>query len=250
MNRLALEPTHPLQKIGILTVVFSLLLPVYASPVRAYEVAPVPDGGTLEGSIRFKGDPPANQSHQVVNNPDFCGSSVQEETFLVNPKNRGFKNVVISIEGVQKGKGPDNPMILIQNKNCHFFPHIMTGMAGDTYEVRNSDPVLHNTHLYLEENSILNVAMPAGGKNIRKTIGQPGIIKVKCDAHKFMQGWVVISDSPYSAVSDDEGRFSIGDIPAGKYKVRVWHEALPSVEREITISKGKKSELTVEMEMK
>jgi plastocyanin len=223
------------------------LLTLWPLQIFAYEVISVENGGVLEGTIKFKGEVPVNHSHMVVNNPDFCGASVLDETYLVDPTHHGIKNVVISIEGITRGKKESTSTIMIENKKCHFAPHMMTGMAGDSYEIRNEDPVLHNTHLYVEETSILNVAMPSGGKNIRRSIGQPAIIKVKCDAHKFMLGWVFVSDSPYLAITNDEGSYQISEIPEGTYKVRIWHEGFPSKEKEVTILKGKKTELSLDL---
>jgi plastocyanin len=225
---------------------FSLIIP--NGQAMAYEIAPVDDGGELYGTIKIKGNPPENKVHPVTNNPDFCGNTVQEEVIVVNPKNQGLKNVVIHIEGIKKGKKEASSIIFIENKKCHFTPHVMTGMAGDAYEIRNLDPVLHNTHLYLEEISLLNVAMPSGGKNIRRSFTQTGVVKVKCDAHKFMQGWVVLSDNPYTAVTDEEGNYRISEIPPGKYRIKAWHEGVPGKEKEVTILPGKKTELSVDLD--
>lgn len=230
---------------GCFLILFSEL--TFPSNLLAYDVIPVHLGGELIGTIKFKGEPPANPSNQVVNNPDFCGSSVQEETFLVNPENRGLENVVISIEDIQHGKKPLFSSVVIENRHCHFVPHVQGAMVGDSYEIRNSDPVLHNTHLHLEGSTLMNIAMPPGGKNVKKSILQAGIINVKCDAHKFMQGWIPVMDNPYFAVTDKEGNYRISGIPPGKYKIKVWHEGLPGTEKEETIFPDKKTELSLDL---
>ena len=216
----------------------------------AYEVIPVNQGGELAGTIKFKGDPPSNPSHQALNNPDFCGSTVQEETFLINPGNRGLENVVISIESIQQGKKPSVSTVVIENRHCHFVPHVQAGMVGDFYEIRNSDPVLHNTHLHMEDSTLMNVAMPPSGRNIKKTLLQAGIINVKCDAHKFMQGWVPVFENPYFAVTDKEGNYKISGIPPGRYKIKIWHEGLPATGKEVTISPDKKTELSLDVTLR
>ncbi|MBI3605195.1 MAG: hypothetical protein HY202_04110, partial [Nitrospirae bacterium] len=211
------------------------------SNLLAYDVVPVTQGGELAGTIKFKGNPPSNQSHQVVNNSEFCGSTVEEETYLITRDNKGLGNVVISIEDISRGKKPLSADIIIENRHCRFVPHVQTGMVGNSYEIRNSDPVLHNTHLHMEGVSILNIAMPAGGKNIKKAISQKGVISTRCDAHKFMQGWIYVTENPYVAVTNKEGNYRISDIPPGKYKIKVWHEGLPAKEKEITIFPDKKT---------
>lgn len=222
-----------------------LALSCLTSRTFAYDIIPVDQGGELKGMVRFGGEPPANAARQVLNNVDFCGASVEEEKYLIG-QNHALRNVVVTIEGIQRGKKPSAELLVIENRKCHFVPHVLAGMVGASYEVRNTDPVLHNTHLHLEEATLLNVAMPPGGKNIRKTMGQTGLINMKCDAHKFMQGWLVSTDNPYSAVTDQEGNFKISDIPPGKYKIRFWHEGFPAREKEVEILPKKSTELSVD----
>ena len=189
-------------------------------------------------------------AHPVTQNPEYCGASVQEETYLVQPGTQGIKNVVIQIEGIERGKKPSHSPLLIENKHCHFIPHLLVGMAGDTFEVRNSDPGLHNTHLHLEEASILNVAMPPGGRNVKRPLPAPGIVDIRCDARKFMQGWLVVTDNPYAAITDEEGNYKISGIPPGTYKVKIWHEGLPEEEKEVMISPGGKTRLNLSLGLK
>ncbi|MBI1822931.1 MAG: hypothetical protein HY200_03110 [Nitrospirae bacterium] len=233
---------------GFILMLFSQVF--YSSRLHAYEVIPVKHGGELFGTIKYKGDPPANLSNPVANNSEFCGSTVQDETYLINTENRGIENVVISFENIQQGKKPIFSTIVIENRNCHFVPHVQGAMVGDSYEIRNSDPILHNTHLHMEEQTILNVAMPAGGRNIKKPLTKAGIIHAKCDAHKFMQGWISIMDNPYFAVTDKEGKYDISNIPSGKYKVKIWHEGLLAQEEEITVLPDKKTNLSVNLTSK
>ena len=217
------------------------------SNLFAYEVVPVTHGGELFGAITFKGDAPPNPTDPVLRNPDFCGATIQEETYLISRENHGLENVVIHIENIRSGKKPLESTVVIEDRHCHIIPHVQGGMVGGSYEIRNSDPVLHNPNLRLEGTTLVNVAMPAGGKNIKKTFSQGGIVDVKCNAHQFMQGWVFVADNPYYAVTDAEGNYRIFGIPAGRYKIKVWHEGLPGREIEVTIYPDKKTELSLEL---
>ena len=217
------------------------------SPLSAYEIAPVEQGGELFGTIRYDGKPPSRSGFQVSNDQDYCGSIVENESFQVNPENYALQNAVVSIENIKKGKKPLNSTVVIKSRNCRFVPHVQAAMEGDSYELRNADIVLHIAHLHLGETTLFNVAMPPNGSNIRKPLLQAGIISIKCDAHTFMQGWLVVFNNPYFAVSDQDGKFSITDIPAGKYRVTIWHEGLPVKEKEVTISQDKKTILSMDM---
>lgn len=233
----------------LLAVFFLIMFSGVINPrlLFAYEVVSVKRRGELVGKVKFDGEIPSNPSHPDLINADFCGSIVQEETFLVNQTNRGLKNVVIVIENVRRGKPPAFDSIVIENKKCRFVPHVQATTVGDSYEIRTLDPILHNIHLSMETLTLLNVAMPPGGKAIRKPISQAGLIKVKCDTHKFMQGWVFVADSPYFAVTDKNGNYSIKDIPIGDYRVKIWHEGLPGKEERVTILPNETTRLSLDL---
>jgi len=65
--------------------------------LHAYTEIPVENGGELSGTITFKGEPPVNPPAKVIFNPEYCGNSVYEETYVMNPQNKGLEKVVISI---------------------------------------------------------------------------------------------------------------------------------------------------------
>jgi hypothetical protein len=51
-----------------------------------------------------------------------------------------------------------------------------------------------------------------------------------------MSGWVVVTDTPYVALTDDQGNFSIKDVPAGTYTVQFWHEKLGKQTKQVTVA--------------
>jgi plastocyanin len=197
---------------------------VWGTPAPAYEVAPVPDGGSLAGSVKFGGTPPRLDALPVRKNQDVCGQSVANEALVLGPSN-GVKGSVIVIEGVPRGKKAEGELVL-DNTRCVFAPHVSAVMAGATARVRNSDPVLHNAHGSLGGKTIFNSALSTKGRvvDITAKLKQPGVVKVLCDAHTHMFGWIVVHDSPYFAVTDEKGNFRIDGIPPGKYRVTMWHE--------------------------
>ncbi|MBI3029406.1 MAG: carboxypeptidase regulatory-like domain-containing protein [Candidatus Rokubacteria bacterium] len=190
----------------------------------AYEVAPVPDAGSLTGSVRFAGTPPRPDPIPVRKNQDVCGPSVPNEALVLGP-NRGVKGSVILVEGVARGKKAEGELVL-DNARCLFVPHAAAVMAGAPVKAKTSDPVLHNAHGILSGKTIFNFALSVKGRvvDITSKLKQPGVVKVLCDAHTHMSAWIVVHDSPYFAVTDGEGGFRIDGIPPGKYTVTLWHE--------------------------
>jgi hypothetical protein len=133
---------------------------------------------------------------------------------------------VVWIEGITKGKKPDTAEVVVDNVKCLFAPHVGGVAIRGKAAVKNSDPVLHNTHGFLEKVTVFNLALPNQGQviDITRRLKKPGIVEIQCDAHTHMRGWLVVKEDPYFAVSDGSGAFKITDIPPGKYKVTAWHE--------------------------
>jgi len=99
-------------------------------------------------------------------------------------------------------------------------------MVGAKARVKNSDGILHNTHGFLAKTTVFNLALPNRDQmiDITKRLTKPGVVRVLCDAHPHMFAWMIVHDSPYVAVTDEHGVFKIDGIPAGTYKVTMWHE--------------------------
>ena len=240
------------------------------SASAAYEEIPVTDGGTLSGVVRFTGTAPKLEPIAVNKNRDVCGEQKGSEA-LVLGADRGVKGGVVLIEGVTKGKKGAGDVVIDNNK-CLFIAHVTGTGPGDRVRVKNSDPILHNTHGRVHASTaagrqnVFNLALPTKDQmvDITKRLAKPGVVRLLCDAHPHMSAWMIVHDSPYFAVTDDRGAFRIDGVPPGTYKVTLWHEGYQpkgadkdgrpiygephTVTREVTIAR--KGSVTVDFELK
>jgi hypothetical protein len=201
-----------------------LLAAALAAPAAAYEVVSVPDAGALAGVVRFAGTPPRLDPLPVNKNRDVCGETKAAEALVIGPE-RGVRGTVILLEGVTRGRKAAGDVVL-DNARCVFVSHVTAVMAGERTRVKNSDPILHNTHGFLGKPTVFNLALPNRDQmiDITKRLTRPGIIRVVCDAHPHMTAWMIVHDSPYYAVTDERGAYRIEGIPPGGYRVTMWHE--------------------------
>jgi hypothetical protein len=213
-------------------------------PVLGYEEIEVTNGGTVVGEVKFRGTYSGPAQLQVSKNQDFCGQHVLSEKLIVGG-NKGLKNVVITLEGIAQGKKVDkSTKPILDNVHCRFVPHVQAVTLGTKLEIRNSDPILHNTHGFLDKKTVFNLALPLKGQKILKRLRKPGIVRVKCDAgHEWMRAYIVVTEHPYHAVTDETGSFQITDIPPGNYQLRAWHEELGTKVQEVVIEAGKESKV-------
>jgi hypothetical protein len=229
----------------ILTILWTLAFLAGNSAALAYEVVEVSDGGAISGKITASGSIPANPQLTISKDTDLCGDSLTADYVIVDSSG-GLKNAVVMLEGVAAGKDYDKKaVVLFDNVECMFTPHVAVAVKGQMLGVNNSDPILHNTHMYQGNNNrtLYNIALPLQDKVVKKPLRRPGKVTVKCDAHEWMLGYLYVSDNPYITVTKQDGSFSIDNVPAGTYKVLIWHETLGETTMDVTVTAGEQTVL-------
>jgi hypothetical protein len=208
--------------------------------VCAYEGDPAIAGVTVSGQILYVGSVPESKRLPVVRDNEFCGETVSVTKIHVERPSGGIDGVVLSLEGLSRGKPLllDKTVIAVENRTCQFVPRINVAVVGSELKIINSDPILHNTHIRVGARSgrtFINVAQPAGVDAIIRKLGRAGIFDVRCDAHTFMQAFIHVFEHPYFAVTDSTGRFRMTQVPPGTYRLHMWHEALGTRTKTITV---------------
>ena len=205
----------------------------------AYEGGAVTNGGSLSGQVKFVGAPPAPEKFEVTKDNEACGKEKVKPDLIVGAGG-GLANAVVVVKA-SKGKPltvPTEPFVFDQ-KGCEYHPHVLAFPAGSSIRVLNPDGVLHNVHVSGKVNPEANRAMPKFQKQVDwKVEKAEWPIAVKCDAHPWMHAYWLSMDQPYYAVTDGDGNFKIGDIPAGDYEVEVWHETLGKTTQKVAIQGG------------
>ncbi len=203
------------------------------------DAAKAEDWGTLKGRFIFDGTPPKMEKIEVNKDVEYCGMppAPMEETYIVGPKGE-VKNVIIWVRTPKTIKvHPDvakltSDKAVIDNLHCRFDPHITVCRPNQPLEVKNSDPVSHNTNAALT-NDPFNVIVAANTSADRKLSG-PELwpAPVSCNIHGWMKGFLVAPPTPYIALSDKDGKFEIANLPAGtEIEFQVWHEGKAAVQK-------------------
>lgn len=206
------------------TIIAWTLAAAFSGPAWAYQEVAVTDGGNISGTVKFVGSMPKLEPIVLTQDNEACGKAVSSEFLIANPQSKGLKNTVVFIENIEKGKKLEVKPAVLDNSKCLFVPHVQAVHLGATLDVKNSDPILHNTHSYLGSVTVFNLALPMQGQVLKRKITKPGPIRVQCDAHPHMSAWVVAVDHPYFSVTDEHGNFQLTGIPPGTYKIVAWHE--------------------------
>src|SRR5919106_2577196 len=189
-------------------------------------------GGTIEAEVKYNGAPVVEKL-KVNKDTEQCGTETTLEKVAVGG-NKGLANAVVSVPGV---KGASKAKAVIDQKGCKFVPHVVVMQPGEI-DIKNSDGILHNIHTYSTANPSINKAQPKFKKTMTEKFEKPEIVKVTCDVHSWMLGWVAVMPHPYFGVTDANGVAKIENAPAGKQTIEIWHETLGKATKEVEVKPG------------
>lgn len=209
----------------------ALVLSTQIAMAGGYKEIEVKDGGTIEGTVHYEGKAPPAKT--VTQDTNVCGSSTPDVALQV--KDGKLQYAVVFLKKVKEGKAfaKEHGSATSDQKKCVFVPHVTLVKEGGEVEFKNSDSVLHNVKANSIRNGQFNEGVEAG-KSIKKKFEKGhDAVKVSCSVHPFMASWIVVMPHPYYAVTGEDGSFKLTDVPAGKYKVIVWH---PTKDKACTVS--------------
>jgi len=216
----------------------------------AYETIDVKDGGTISGEVKFSGTPPTPEKIVTTKDQEVCGKTEKVNESLLVGANKGIQNVVVSISNIQKGKKMAETGGTLDQKDCRYAPHVVLSPAGTELSIVNSDGILHNIHTSSTKNPSFNKAQPKFKKEMKESFVQPETVKLSCDVHGWMSGWLIVQDTPYYAITDANGAFKITDVPPGDYELKLWHETLGETTQKISVKAKEETKIAAEMAKK
>ena len=214
----------------------------------AYEAITVTNGATVAGKVSFTGSVPAPKTFELRRYYDreYCATlSDGKGHRLLKEVNVGqdgdLKDVVVVIEGVEKGKAFTATDAEVEASLCQFLPFVTVVSDKRRVTVFNRDPVSHDIQGYAYDQAGVDIVLHRPALHVSGTTDVVQLVKgrkvftMQCGMHPYMQNWGYAIDNPYYAVTGPNGAFTIGDLPAGTYRLKAWHPILGTQEREITV---------------
>ncbi|HET6574402.1 MAG TPA: carboxypeptidase regulatory-like domain-containing protein [Fimbriiglobus sp.] len=218
-----------------------------ATPAKTTAAAPVdikPAAGTatIVGKVRYSGEPPKRKPINFGPEKKCCDAHKTpplDDTLVVSP-DREVQWVLVRIAGKVPGNypPPSQPAVIDQH-GCIFSPHVLPVLTGQEIEIRNGDEVLHNVRGEAILNPPFNRNLPKAADPLKLKFSTAEVgVKVKCDVHFWMGGYIHVMPHPFFAVTGEDGAFAINQVPPGTYKLETWHEKLGKQAQEITVKDG------------
>jgi hypothetical protein len=229
----------------------------------AYEEAMVSNGGTITGMVQFSGELPMPTPFELRRYPDrvYCGALSDGSGYrllrevAVGPQ-QGLKDVVVTVEGIEKGKPFEFTETKLEANICQFIPFVSVMRENHPLTVKNLDQVSHDLQIYErdQEHVFIMFHRPAltrsGTSDIIKFTGNRRDVSMQCGMHPFMQGHGLAVENPYYAITGLEGTFEITGLPAGRHRIKAWHPTLGEKVQEVTVAENGTTSLGFSFEAK
>jgi hypothetical protein len=194
--------------------------------------------GSISGTVTTTASGPGPV--RVTIDQKVCGNEIADESVVVNGSG-GVANAVITLAGVKAATPAASG---VMNEKCRFSPRVQIVRPNAVITTSSADPILHTTNAQIDSGKVLfNVAVPVPGLKINKPVAGMGLVRLTCNTHPWMRGFIVVTDE-MAAISGGDGTFTLKDVPVGTYELRIWHETLKGAPQRVTVAAGKPSTVT------
>jgi plastocyanin len=209
-----------------------LLLPlVLAGLLLSAAATAAPATGTIRGRVEVRIDRPAREGRP---DPSSLGNSGAGR----DPDRR---RSVVYLETAPRAAFESNEdrRGRVDQRNERFVPHVLAITAGTWVDFPNGDRTYHNV-FSLSKTKEFDLGRYAVGRSRAVRFEKPGIVRIFCDIHSHMSAFILVFAHRFYAVTDDEGRYRIENVPPGTYSVAVWNETAHDEppRRVVTIGEG------------
>jgi hypothetical protein len=203
-------------------------------------VAGPPTSGAISGKVTLSGVPPKSKPLDLSKEPDCVKMHASNPLFaetVVTGSGNSLRNVVVYISSGATDYSPAPPApAIFDQQGCHYATHVLAFRVGQEVKISNSDPISHNIHPLAKVNREWNKIQPPGTPPFSYAYDHEEFIPIKCNIHPWMQGYFVVLKTSHFAVTGDDGRFYLPDLPPGHYTVTAWHESFGTINKDITVT--------------
>jgi hypothetical protein len=197
----------------------------------------------VTGTVSFTGAAPANpaidMSEEAACKAKHTGTITDPQVVVRDGK---VANVFVYVKGglpANATYSPPSETVVLDQEGCLYKPRMLGVMAGQTIDIKNSDPVLHNIKAVPKVNRGFNISQPTAGMVSKRKFDRPEqMVPLECNVHSWMHANVGVMPHPFFATTGENGTFRIEGLPPGTYEIEAWHEKLGPKTMTVTVGDG------------
>ncbi|HEY7498427.1 MAG TPA: carboxypeptidase regulatory-like domain-containing protein [Vicinamibacterales bacterium] len=182
--------------------------------------------GTIRGRVELRQPPP-----DLARRPNAADVAMPRPH---DPTDR--RRSVVYLESAPRAafEHRDEARAKLDQRNETFVPHVLAIVAGTTVDFPNNDQTFHNV-FSLSALKPFDLGRYAAGRSKSVRFDRPGVIRVFCDIHSHMSAFILVFAHRFFAVTDDDGRYRLDNVPPGTYTVIAWNESTPNDSRRVVV---------------
>ena len=204
-----------------------------------YRAGPVAHAAKVTGTISYTGTPSADTLVVVPADQNGCGKQLVIPT--LQRRNGKLQGALVWLPDIRSGAPlPFNRRYELTNNDCAWDPVLQAAVVDGTLNVSNYDPLVERAFItdVATRDTVASAPFTDNGQIIPydKLLRTPGVYELSMESRPMSRAWVAVLDTPYFAVTDANGTFSMDSVPPGTHTVRVWHPLLGITEGQVTVA--------------
>lgn len=204
---------------------FALLWPAVGAVIVGASPGPPAADGAIAGTVTI-----TEPLHPVARRPNVEGMGMPDPRDVPD-----WRTSVVYLETAPRGAFEEREgRARMDQRHEAFVPHVLAITVGTTVDFPNNDATYHNV-FSLSKTRSFDLGRYSAGHSKAVRFDRPGIVRVFCDIHSHMNAFILVFSHRFFAVTGDDGRYRIDDVPPGTYTVVVWNERLPRTSKPVTI---------------
>ena len=206
--------------------VFRILVLALAIAINHSDATANAAAGTIRGRVELRQAP---ADHARRPDPGTIGMPAPP-----GPTDRRRSVVYLDPAPQPAFEAREGTRVRMDQRDETFVPHVLAIVAGTTVDFPNNDETYHNV-FSLSKEKPFDLGRYARGRSKSVRFDRPGIIRVFCDIHAHMSAFIFVFAHRYFAVTDQDGRFRLENVPPGKYNLVAWNESTPEEARQVVV---------------
>jgi plastocyanin len=186
----------------------------------------------------------------LVSAPGAPAATLAGKVVLVKDgvEQKDASNAVVWIEGARQAAGGAAARGEMKSSSKRFAPRVVAVSTKATVEFPNADPIYHNAFSVSGANRF-DLGLYRSGASRSKAFEEPGLVRVYCNIHPQMVGFVMVVDSDFVALTGADGAFRFEGVPPGPWIVKAWHEEAGEVSQTVDARSGDAAPLQIRLDL-